>query len=236
MGEWIKASGLVGRLTYSPTQRFTDLPIIPIRMMTSAIKHILLLFMRALSLPVYLLYRLESIFAGDRKAFGMVSQWVSIIPGLTGEFFRRAYFQWATGLSLRDCCISFGTTFSDPHVRIEDGVYLGRGCDIGFADIGRNCVIGSSVHILSGLRQHGFDNPDTSIKEQPGEYSKVSVGEDTWIGNCAIIGADVGKKCVIGVGSVVVKPIPDFAIAAGNPARVIRYRVAAEEKATDLRA
>jgi acetyltransferase-like isoleucine patch superfamily enzyme len=205
-------------------------------MMKTAAKHILLSFMRALSLPAYLLYRLESIFLGDRRAFRMVSQWVSIIPGLSGEFFRCAYLQWATGLSLRDCCISFGTTFSDHRVRMGDGVYLGRGCDIGYADIGRNCVIGSSVHILSGLRQHGFDNLDTPIKEQPGEFSKVCVGEDTWIGNCAIVGADVGRKCVIGVGSVVLKPIPDFAIAAGNPARLIRFRVGAEENADSLKA
>ena len=84
--------------------------------------------------------------------------------------------------------------------------------------------MGSSVHIISGLRQHGFENLDTRIKDQPGELSSVSIGEDTWIGNGAIVAADVGKKCVIGVGSVVVKPIPDFVIAAGNPARVIKYR------------
>lgn len=195
-------------------------------------KTILLSFMRALSLPVYILYRLESLFVGDRKAFGMVSQWVSIIPGLTGEFFRSAYLRWATGLSLRDCCLSFGTTFSDPRVKIADGVYLGRGCDIGYADIGRNCVIGSGVHILSGLRQHGFKDLDIPIKEQSGEYSRVTVGEDSWIGNCAIICADVGRKCIIGVGSVVVKPVPDFAVVAGNPARVIRLRNATEERAT----
>jgi len=180
--------------------------------------------MRALSLPVYFLYRLESILVGNRKAFGMVSQWVCIVPGLTGEWFRRAYLQWATGLSLRDCCISFGTTFSDPRVRIGDGVYLGRGCDIGYADIGPNCVIGSGVHIISGLRQHSFQDLDVPIRDQPGEFSLVSIGEGCWIGNGAIIAADVGKKCVIGVGSVVVKLIPDFAIAAGNPARVIKQR------------
>jgi len=205
--------------------------------METVTKRMLLSFMRALSLPVYLLYRLESMFVGDRKAFGMISQWVSLIPGLAGEFFRRAYLQWATGLSLEDCCISFGTTFSDPRVRIEDGVYLGRGCDIGYADIGRNCVIGSSVHIISGLRQHRFENLDAPIKEQPGEYSKVTVGEDTWIGNCTIVGADVGRKCVIGVGSVVIKPVPDFAIAAGNPARVIKLRrnFASETEAAEQR-
>jgi acetyltransferase-like isoleucine patch superfamily enzyme len=80
------------------------------------------------------------------------------------------------------------------------------------------------VHILSGLRQHGFENVDSPIKEQPGEFSQVTIGEDTWIGNGAIVGADVGKNCVIGAGSVVLKPIPDFSIAAGNPARVVKHR------------
>ncbi len=94
--------------------------------------------------------------------------------------------------------------------------------------LAEDCVIASGVHIISGLRQHGFENLDVPIKDQPGEFSKVTIGQDTWIGSGAIIGADVGKKCVIGLGAVVVKPIPDFAIAAGNPARIIKYRVAKE--------
>ena len=199
--------------------------------MKKTVKCFVSAFWRILSLPAYLIYRLEAFIVGNRKAFGMVSQWVSIVPGLTGEWFRRAYLQWATGLSLQDCCISFGTTFSDPRVRIGDGVYLGRGCDIGCADIGRDCVIGSGVHIISGLRQHGFQDLDTPIRDQPAEFSMVIIGEDTWIGNGAIVGANVGKKCVIGVGSVVVKPIPDFAIAAGNPARVIKYRATVADPA-----
>jgi acetyltransferase-like isoleucine patch superfamily enzyme len=182
--------------------------------------------MRILSFPCYAFYNLEAVFVGERKAFGMVTQWVSIIPGLTGEWFRLAYLQWSTTSRLKDCCISFGTTFSDQRVQIGDGVYLGRGCDIGYAAIGKNSVIGSGVHIMSGLRQHGFEDMEVPVKDQSGEYSKVTIGEDTWIGNGAIIAADIGKKCVIGAGSVVVKPIPDFSVAAGNPARVIRIRTA----------
>ena len=188
------------------------------------VKRVFSIIMLALSMPVYCLYLLESTFAGHRKAFAMISQWVSLLPGLIGEFFRRGYLQWTIGGCLNDCCISFGTTFSDHRVRISHGVYIGARCDIGYADIGPNCVIGSSVHILSGLRQHAFDDLETPIKQQNGEYSKVTIGEDTWIGNCAVICADVGKKCVIGAGSVVVHPIPDYAIAVGNPARVVRYR------------
>ena len=180
--------------------------------------------MRLATLPFYLLYGIESILVGKRKAFGMVTQTVSLVPGLTGEWFRRAFLQWVTSMRLKNCCLSFGTTFSDPRVRIGEGAYLGKGCDIGYADIGRNCVIGSGVHILSGLNQHGFEHVEIPIKDQPGQFIKISIGEDTWIGNGAIIAADIGKKCVVGAGSVVVKPIADFAVAAGNPARVIRFR------------
>jgi acetyltransferase-like isoleucine patch superfamily enzyme len=154
----------------------------------------------------------------------MFTQLVSLFPGLSGEWLRRAILQWVTGLKLLDCCFSFGTTFSDPRIFIEDGVYLGRGCDIGYAHIGRNCLLGSGVHILSGLQQHIFDKTDIPIKEQKGEFKRVSIGEDTWIGNGAIIAADVGKSCMIGAGSVVVKPVEDFSIVAGNPAKLIRHR------------
>ncbi len=188
--------------------------------------------MRLLSLPLYFFYRLECIFLGNRKAFGMVTQLVSLLPGLSGEWFRRAFLQWVTGLKLLDCCFSFGTTFSDPRIIIKDGVYLGRGCDIGYAHIGRNCLLGSSVHVPSGLQQHVFENTDIPIKEQQGGYSKITIGEDTWVGNGAIIAADVGKKCVIGAGSVVVKPIEDFSIVAGNPAKLIRYRTNSVDEKT----
>ena len=41
--------------------------------------------------------------------------------------------------------------------------------------------------------------------------------------------ADVGKHCVVGAGSVVTKPLPDYAIAVGAPAKVIRYRTGPTE-------
>ncbi len=58
----------------------------------------------------------------------------------------------------------------------------------------------------------------------PGSFPRVTIGRDSWIGDRSIVLADVGRHCVIGAGSVVTKPIPDYAIAVGNPARVIRFR------------
>ena len=52
----------------------------------------------------------------------------------------------------------------------------------------------------------------------------MRIGEGTWVGSAAVVLADVGRHCVIGAGAVVTVPIPDYAIAAGVPARVIRSR------------
>jgi hypothetical protein len=65
--------------------------------------------MRLISLPLYFFYRLECIFLEKRKAFGMFTQLVSLFPGLSGEWLRRAFLQWVTGLKLLDCYLSFGT-------------------------------------------------------------------------------------------------------------------------------
>ena len=125
------------------------LPVIRgyLSLVKSVLKYIFRQCMRLLALPLYLLYRLEAAALGERKAFTMACQGASLVPGITGEYFRRAFLAWSTGCPLADCCIGFGTTFSDPRVRIEDGVYLGLGCDIGYAHIGKNCLIGSGVHI-----------------------------------------------------------------------------------------
>jgi acetyltransferase-like isoleucine patch superfamily enzyme len=65
---------------------------------------------------------------------------------------------------------------------------------------------------------------DVPIREQPGTWVRVTVGRDSWVGDRAVVLADVGKHCVIGAGSVVTKPVPDYAVAVGSPARVVRYR------------
>ncbi len=77
---------------------------------------------------------------------------------------------------------------------------------------------------MSGKTQHYFDDIETPIKDQGGEFEKITIGEDCWIGNGALIMANIGKKCVIGAGSVVTHDVPDYSIVAGNPAKVIKKR------------
>lgn len=72
---------------------------------------------------------------------------------------------------------------------------------------------------------HGID-PESKIgyEHQPYVIKNVKVGEGTWVGQNSTIlpGVTIGKKCVIGANSVVTKSIPDYCIAVGNPARIIK--------------
>jgi len=111
-------------------------------------------------------------------------------------------------------------------------VAIASGCDIGcntvitsvggvrlerFVLIAGNCYIGGGRYFM--------DNPSLPIIEQ-GIYSKgpVIVGKGTWIGAGVIIldGIRIGKGCVVAAGAVVTKDIPDYCVAGGVPAKIIR--------------
>ena len=119
---------------------------------------------------------------------------------------------------------SFGTLFSQRDTEIGSGTYIGPQCNFGSCSVGRDCLVGSGVHILSGKRQHAIDDLDTPIREQGGVLTKVRIGDDCWIGNGAIVMADVGNQCVIAAGAVVVDTVRDRSIVGGNPATLIRQR------------
>ena len=177
-----------------------------------------------LTVPFWLLYRLEAVFLGTEKCFYGWSQAFSLLPGLCGNYLRYGFYKMSLAALGRDACICFGATMAHPGIRIGRGAYIGPFCNLGLCVIEDDVLLGTGAHVLSGMEQHGFEDTETPIREQPGELRSIRIGADSWIGNKAVLGADVGKKCVIGAASLVVKPIPDFAIAAGNPAKVIRMR------------
>lgn len=111
------------------------------------------------------------------------------------------------------------------HVTIRPGTMLhGDPCDNGAEIIIEDYVlIGSGVHIY--VDNHSFEDVSRPIMEQGWRPSKpVRVKEGAWIGANAIIlpGVTIGKNAVIGAGSVVTQDIPDFSVAVGVPARVIK--------------
>jgi len=186
-------------------------------------------FALILVLPAFLAYRCGGLLLGSSRAFPGWSQAFSLIPGLCGVYLRRAFYRLTLPRCGPGCCLSFGTVFSHPTAEIGKDVYLGLFCIIGAVTLEDDAVISSHVSITNGGKQHGIDRHDLPIHEQPGIWTRVTIGRDSWIGERSTIMADVGKHCVIGAGSVVTSPIPDYAIAVGCPAQVIRYRTTGAE-------
>jgi acetyltransferase-like isoleucine patch superfamily enzyme len=177
-----------------------------------------------LILPLLVIYKIFSVVSKPDSTFWAFSQFLSLMPGKSGSYLRKSFYRLAMTNCSPECHILFGTIFAQRDTEIGDGVYIGPNCNIGRSKIEDYCTLGSNVHIMSGKKQHNFDDLDRSIREQGGSLDKVIIGEDSWIGNGALIMANVGKKCIIGAGSVVTKDVEDFSIVAGNPAKLIRKR------------
>jgi len=105
--------------------------------------------------------------------------------------------------------------------------------------IGRYCSIGPDVRILP--ENHPLNYKSTHpyfylkslgfVEKEMIPAKKIEIGNDVWIGQNAIILGQVSKigdGAVIGAGAIVTKNVPDYAIVAGVPAKVIRYRFSKE--------
>ncbi len=119
--------------------------------------------------------------------------------------------------------VKFG---SGLNVEIGDFSSLNADCWIGNDTIiGNDVMMGPEIIILSG--SHNFERTDIPMREQGAPPRRsVTIGDDVWIGTRAIIlpGVNVGSHSIVGSGSVVTKDVPEWAIVAGNPAKVIRNR------------
>lgn len=125
-----------------------------------------------------------------------------------------------------------------------DYSYIGRNSRLIHADVGKFCSIASETKI--GMGTHTLDKISTSpifTESKNGTkhswvkvsavnpFKRVKVGNDVWIGVRTMVmgGVTIGDGAVIGAGSIVTKDIPPYAVVAGVPAKVIRYRFSQEQ-------
>jgi len=181
--------------------------------------------------PLFAIYVACALVVGKPRAFPGFSQLASLWPGTSGVYLRGALYRLILPRCGLDACVQFGTVFSHPTAEIGAGVYVGVGCMVGDVTLEDDVLVGSHVSIINGRGQHGLERLDIPLREQPGEFPRVTIGADSWIGDRAVVTANVGRHCVVGAAAVVTKAVPDYAIVVGNPARVVGDR---REQATDL--
>jgi acetyltransferase-like isoleucine patch superfamily enzyme len=148
---------------------------------------------------------------------------LSRVPFQAGELARLYYYRALLAGVGRDVTFKYGAFCQYRTASIGNRVLIGYFNTLGEVRIGDHVLVGGNVNFLSGLTQHSFDDPDKLIWDTPGKgRTLVTVGSDVWIGSNAVIGADVGDRCTVAAGSVVVKAVESHSLVGGNPAKFLR--------------
>ena len=192
--------------------------------MKALLKHIIFSLAALLIAPITVLYFVLSLLCKGDALFASFAQFLSLIPGKIGSYLRTGFYRFTMQSCSPDAVVSFASLFSQKATTIASGVYIGPQCNIGKCNIEKDALIGSGVHILSGKNQHNFDDLNVPVRDQGGSFTQVTIGENSWVGNSALIMANVGKHCIVAAGSVVINDVEDYSIVAGNPAKVIKKR------------
>jgi acetyltransferase-like isoleucine patch superfamily enzyme len=128
--------------------------------------------------------------------------------------------------------VTLNAEHRDGEIILGDGVHINDGSLLlaggGKIELKKDTILGPGVKIIA--YQHIFSDITKSIKQQGNTNGTILIGEDCWIGANAVIMADVkiGKGVVVGAGAIVNKDLPDFCVAVGCPAKVIKMRNATE--------
>ena len=127
----------------------------------------------------------------------------------------------------------------EPVIVLDDKVSIGPRVQISAKNhihIERDTLIASSVLIQD--HNHGYEDVTKPIAEQPiTEGGRIRIREGSWIGNGAVIMCAkgeliVGRNCVVGANSVVLRSCPPYSVVFGNPAKVIRFYDIAKKRWT----
>jgi acetyltransferase-like isoleucine patch superfamily enzyme len=112
-------------------------------------------------------------------------------------------------------------------ILIDDHANLGFNCEIFSASrvrVGKSILMAAYTYLVGG--DHLYDRVDVPVLEQGRTARGIDIGDGVWLGTHVVVtdGSTVGRDAIIGAGAVVVGHVPEFAIATGIPAKVIRDR------------
>jgi acetyltransferase-like isoleucine patch superfamily enzyme len=183
--------------------------------------------------------------AGSEKA----AFWASIGPHNSrsrkfASFGERSMIMWKPTTIFNEQYISIGDdVLIGPGVALSAGMVPGQECLVTpVVTIGDRCLIGrgsgivghfsisigndvwTGHHVYITDQNHGYEDITIPISKQSQPERAVSIGDGSWLGHGSVVlpGVTIGRHVVIGANSVVTKDIPDFSVAVGVPAKVIR--------------
>lgn len=191
-----------------------------------------LIFVLSIAYATYYYYKFKVVqpyfyFLFRYFVFDYVLSFINWVPGALGIFSRYLTYKMI-GKVGKNVTIYEGIKIIRPENFVIDdnsGINFGGYFDAsGGIKIGKWVRMGSKVTIISS--NHNMHKKDILIKHQGSNYSPVTIGDDVWIScNVTILsGVTIGKGAVIAAGAVVTKDIPEYAIAGGVPAKILKYR------------
>lgn len=160
------------------------------------------------------------------------------------QFGRGSLIMWRPLTIFNEQYISIGEdTLIGPGVSLSAGMVPGQECITSpVVSIGSRCLIGrgsgivghfsitigddvwTGHHVYITDQNHGYENVHEPISKQSQPERAVTIGDGSWLGYGSVVlpGVNIGKHVVVGANSVVTKDIPDYSVAVGSPARVIK--------------
>lgn len=192
--------------------------------MRKTIKTIIFCFIYVLILPFGGLSRLAYKLLGWTVPFHFFAESFSLIPVHFGLVIRAAFYCQTLKKCHRDLVIMFGSHFTKMDSIVGRRVIISGHTTIGLVDIADNATVGGHVSILSGRHHHNFSDVDNDVFSGESRFVMLSIGKNSFIGDNSTVMANVSRNSIVGAGSVVVNDIPDYVIAVGNPATIIKQR------------
>lgn len=176
-----------------------------------------------LAAPVSVPFILLGLFADWLNRYAEVAMSLSRIPFYFGEHLRCFFYKFTLESVGQQVTFKYGSYCQYREARIGNRVLIGQYCSLGEISIGDDVLIGAFVNFLSGTQQHCFTDPGKKIWDQLSEGPRrINIGSDIWIGSNCEICNDIGDRCVVGVGSLVISPLPAHGLYVGRPARFVK--------------
>ena len=185
--------------------------------------------------PLALTARLEALVRPSAE--GWYLAWAQLLagaPGYPGVYLRRAYYRWTLESCSPRSTIGYGAIFTHRQASIGAHVYVGPYALVGCATLEPGCLIGSRASLTSGPSLHDLDKEGRWMATDRRRLQRIRIGAHAWIGEGAIVMADIGRGAMVAAGGVVSSPVKEGVLVAGNPARYVRQLLESDQSSAKV--